>query len=135
MKRWITGCVLFVLVAFLYLTFSYWRETLERHRREETYQSVLASYQGALASGLLREQVENYLHSTAIHFERLCCSDPEYSASDLVEVGKEPSPWYCSRSIVYVEFHFSTGSNNSLRFDPSDRLKKIGLYRRMEDCL
>lgn len=121
MRRWILCCVLAVLAVVLYVTFSNWRETRARHRREAMYQSALASYQGALPSGILREQVEAYLQSRSLHFERLCCTYPDSTTSELVEIGREPSPWYCSRSIVYVEFRFST----------TDRLKQVALHRRL----
>jgi hypothetical protein len=135
MRRWILRCTLVILVAFVYASYWQLRETRARHQREAAYQSVLRSYQAALARGAPRELVEKYLESQAVHFERSCCNNPEYAASDLAKIGDEPAPWYCSHNFVYIEFQFSTGANNSIHSDSSDRLKKVALYQKLEDCL
>jgi len=135
MRRWILGFALVTLLVILYATFWQVRATWARRKREATYQSVLRSYQAAVIPGELREQVESYLESQAVHFDRLCCTYPEHTASDLVKIGEEPTPWYCSRTLVYIEFQFSTGTNSHIQSDPSDRLTKIALYQKLEDCL
>jgi hypothetical protein len=135
MRRWILGFALVALLVILYATFSHVRATRARQQREAVYQSVLRSYQAAVAPGTPREQVERYLESNAVHFERLCCTSSEYTASDIAKIGEEPSPWYCSRNLVYIEFQFSTGTNNYVQSDPSDRLKKIAFNQKVEGCL
>lgn len=85
--------------------------------------------------GFPRQLAENYLTSKAVHFERRCPSYPERTACDSFEIGTEPSPWYCSRSVVFIEFQFSTGTNHSVRSDPPDPLETIALARQLQDCL
>lgn len=136
MKRRIIACAFLVLGGIAFLTLWKLEATRARQPREAIYRSVLGSYQAALPPATSREQVENYLESKAVPFDRICCTNSEGTSSDIVKIAKEPSPhWYCSRTIVYVEFRFSTGTNHFDRLDSSDLLKAIALDRKLEDCL
>ena len=122
MRRWLLG---FVLVVFLVIVCGpSWqlRAACTRKKREAEYQSTFRTYQAALAPGTL---VERYLESKAARFGRVCCTFSEHTFSDVVKIGEELEPWYCSRTFVCIEFQFSSGTNHQVRSDPSDRLMKI----------
>jgi hypothetical protein len=55
---------------------------------------------------------------------------------DLVKIGQEDVPWFCSENNVYIAFQFLGSQKNSLpRADTSDRLKDVTIYRKLDGCL
>jgi hypothetical protein len=89
-----------------------------------------------------RGEIENDLRIRNKPFQQTCCSTiargDSKSWDDLVQVGKEDAPWYCSENYVYVAFKFEDFSVDSepLRNPKdTDRLQSIALYRRLEGCL
>jgi hypothetical protein len=105
-----------------------------KKRRAANYQSALLMYSQNLAQGLTRKDVENYLRMNRTGFVQRCCGEEKGSFSDLVKVGEEPAPWYCSSWPVFVALVFSRTEALQLPAD-SDVLKKIELVSNGEGCL
>jgi len=140
MKRW----QLLVLAVFIGLiAFVCWRVSTKRaqQRREAAYQVVLRSYLDILKPGMTRKEVEDYLHSQGSKIARMCCVERKELAQsvydDLIKIGQEDAPWFCSEKNIYVAFQFSGLKQNGPagEANPSDKLNSVTLYRRLEGCL
>lgn len=81
---------------------------------------------GPFPVGASREVIEQYLNKNRVPFTSMCCigAPGEQSWADLVEIGREEHPWYCSQSSVYLAFRF----NGSV-------LRQTSLYRQLAGCL
>jgi hypothetical protein len=101
-----------------------------KQKREAVYQAALQSYSDALKPGMTRKNVEDYFRSKGIAFQQLCCIFKESAFADLVKIGKEKHPWYCSEHNVYVAFRFT-----AVKPDESETLKTITVFHRLEGCL
>ena len=57
-------------------------------------------------------------------------------SDDLVKIGEETAPWFCSESNVYVAFEFNPKSKDE-RADSngSDTLKRVSVFHQLERCL
>jgi len=110
-------------------------------RREVAYQTTLQSYQQALAPGVTRKAVEDYLRARNTAFRQMCCVDQnlrKHSYDDLVKIGREDPPWFCGENNVYVAFQFSDGLGLQEKWwgaDDSDMLKSVLVYHWLENCL
>jgi hypothetical protein len=106
-------------------------------RREAAYQATLQPYSDVLKPGMTRKSDEDYLQSKGIKFERMCCIDERSAYADLVRIGKEKHPWYCSEHIVYIAFQFVDEPHEGLRSSDkdSDKLKSITVHHSLEGCL
>jgi Iap family predicted aminopeptidase len=78
----------------------------EKH--DAAYPRTLASYSKILKLGMKRKDVEDYLRSKGIAFQRMCCVEEKTTLADLVKIGKERHPWCCSNHNVYVAFEFAS---------------------------
>jgi hypothetical protein len=103
---------------------------LEEQKRAAFYTSALSSYSKDLEPGMTRNNVENYLRAKAIPFEKS-------AATDLVEIGQEAAPWFCSEVNVYVAFDFEAIEPHSRAWEPygTDVLKRVHIYSRAGGCL
>ena len=144
MRRWYL--YLGILVAVLVVGFSarHLIEERARRRREVEYQKTLRSYSELLKTGMTRKQVEEYFSATQIVFRQLCCvSVKEFSRGvyddtydDLVKIGQEDAPWFCSENNVYIAFQFLGSQKGSLpRAEASDKLKDLTIYHHLDGCL
>jgi hypothetical protein len=115
-----------------------------QRRREVEYQKALRSYSRVLKTGMTRKQVEEYLSSNKLLFRQLCCvSVKEFSRGvfdnaydDLVKVGQEDVPWFCSENNVYIALEFLGSRKDSLPgAEPSDMLKDVTIYHKLDGCL
>jgi hypothetical protein len=112
-----------------------------RRKREATYQAALRAYSHDLQRGLTRKEVEAYLRARNTDFRQECCTAAGYYA-DLIRVGEEDPPWYCSESYVYVAIEFTAmephsrpyGYSSALAMD-SDVLTRIEIDRPDTGCL
>jgi hypothetical protein len=108
-----------------------------KQKREASYQAVLQSYSEILKPGMTRKNVEEYLKAKGVKHERMCCIDEKTAWVDLVRIGKEKHPWYCSAHTVYIAFQFADEPHEGMR--PSDRetdkLKSITVYHSLDGCL
>lgn len=86
-----------------------------------------------LKPGTTRGKVEGYLGARNTPFNRKCCVDAERlsdraSWDDLVKIGEEKPPWYCSENWVYIAFQFidhNPPSGISQTADDLDTLKSF----------
>jgi len=128
------GLILVVLSA---IVVGYVLRMQAQKKREGAYQSALHSYSEVLRPGMTRKEVEDYLRSKGIEFGPMCCIDERSAFADLVRIGKESAPWFCSEHNVYVAFQFAAvelHDNLPSRHD-SDTLKRITIFRWLEGCL
>lgn len=85
---------------------------------------------------MTRKNVEDYFRSKDIHVTQMCCIDERTAYADLVRIGKEKHPWYCSEHNVYVAFQFAAVEpHTSFRAHDSDVLKKVTIFHWLEGCL
>jgi hypothetical protein len=135
MRRWLlVGSTLILLLVVYYAVWLVRAKLVER-QHEAYYKATLNSYNQVLPIGVSRGEVEAVLRSRHVSFLTFCCVDQEYTNTDIAKIGEEAKPWYCSEYNVYVEFQFSSGTNGFAPGDPSDRLKKIAIMRKLERCL
>ena len=113
----------------------YGLEKQVRRRREAAYESAVRSYAQVLKPGMTRKEVEGYFRAKKLDFRQTCCVDTKDYAKgswdDLIKIGEEDAPWYCSSTNVYVGFQFTgPGDFNGMwRADDLDKLKAVTLYR------
>jgi hypothetical protein len=96
----------------------------ERNRRVH-YQAALAMYSRDLRTGLSRAEIELYVRSHDAWPERDAQQDNPLTDDIVVRLGEEPSPWYCSREIVFLK----------LQFGLADRYVGASLKPELQDCL
>jgi hypothetical protein len=111
-----------------------------QRKREDSYQAALLSYSAVLRSGMSREAVETYLREKNVEFRQMCCVDTKLSKGiydDLVRVGQERAPWFCSENNVYIAFQFAGSRPAHKGWDarPSDTLAAITVFHWLEGCL
>jgi hypothetical protein len=111
--------------------------------REAVYETKLRSYSEVLKPGMRRKEVESYLGEKNTTFTQMCCVDAETlsersSWDDLVKMGKDDAPWFCSENDVYIAFQFT---DHERKREPGwtandlDTLKSVTVYRWLEGCL
>jgi hypothetical protein len=105
-------------------------KNLEEQKREALFSSALSSYSKDIEPGMTRGDVENYLVAKAIPFEKS-------ATADLVQIGQEPAPWFCSEVNVYIAFDFEAIEPHSRAYQPyaTDVVKRVHIYSRPERCL
>jgi hypothetical protein len=108
-----------------------------KEKREAAYQAALKSYSEILKPGMTRKNVEDYLKAKGVKYVRMRCIDEQTAWVDIVSIGKEKHPWYCSAHNVYIAFQFADEPHEGVR--PSDRdtdkLKSITVHHSLEGCL
>ena len=117
-------------------------EKRAREKREAVYQRTLLSYSNILKPGMSRKDVEDYFHSSNTVFQQMCCVDPSTFSKgvydDIVRIGQEDSPWFCSEHNVYIVFQFAgqrATDGNPQDAQPSDRLTAVTISHRLERCM
>jgi hypothetical protein len=135
MKRWLLLLIALVIAVSALAVRSSARATARR-KREIGYQVGLSTYSKALHLGITRKELEDYLRLNNTNFASVFTAyggRRESQWADVVKIGEESSPWYCSEAYVYVAFEFS-GAEQFKRND-SDVLEKIELFRPYTGCL
>lgn len=141
MKRW--RLLIGALVAFALIAFGV-RHVLEKRaqrKREVGYETTLRSYSEVFKPGMTRKQLEDYLSAKGTPFRQMCCvSRKEFGKGvydDLVKVGQEDAPWFCSEQNIYVAFQFIGPERHSVgpAAEASDTLNSVSVYRWLEGCL
>jgi hypothetical protein len=140
MKRWRSLILVLIVVASVAFGARHFLEKRAKQKREIAYQSVLRSYSDRLGSGMTRKEVEDYLRARNVEFGQMCCVDGQLSKGvwdDLTKIGQEGAPWYCSEHNIYVAFQFAGPKRNGVEWtaDPSDTLKAVSIFHRLEGCL
>lgn len=138
MKRWLTSIFIVLAVAVPVYAIYRVREKRAAQKREASYQSSFQRYSELLKPGMTREEVEGYFRVMNLKSQRMCCVSHDSGAwDDLVQIGKEEAPWFCSENNVYIAFQFAAQDDRHAMpvADPADTLKVITIYRRLEGCL
>jgi hypothetical protein len=121
------------------------RERRKAAEREAQYQTLLAKYTSELKPGMSREQVEQHLKINGERFSQMCCvanlrgehaSFVGSSWDDLLKIGEESTPWFCSENNVYIAFEFNPKSQGERReTNSADILKRVSVFHHLEGCL
>jgi len=138
MKRWRLWSAVLVLVILIALCAATIRNAWKKQaqsKREAAYQSALNSYCAALKPGMTRKEVEGYFRAKAVGFQQMCCIDERSAFADLVKIGTEGAPWYCSEQNIYVAFQFAGVAQRKFEVADSDTLKSVTIFRWLEGCL
>jgi hypothetical protein len=138
MRRWSLLIMVTALLALCVLGIRGVIDHRAERQRQAEYQSVLNAYSGALKYGNTRREVESYLRLRGHSFQQMCCVRVRRNAyADLVRIGKEKAPWYCSENNIYMAFEFETTEPHGFNPDArdSDRLENITLFPWLEGCL
>jgi hypothetical protein len=141
MARWLLLIIVVAIavspeMAFLYLSKKRAASSESQKKREAGYQSARLAYSRNLRPGLKRKEVESYLQAKDVGFRQMCCIEERGAFADLVEIGQEDAPWYCSENYVYIAFEFSTTELSPV-LNPSDVdiLKRVSIFRQLGGCL
>jgi hypothetical protein len=112
-------------------------QTKTRRVRQSQYESVAKAYAQVLPPGMSRHDVKAYLRAKGQSPFWMCCVSPQHRAdSELVKIGQEKAPWYCSRLNIYIAFEFDPAiTGESPTENPLDRLSDVKLYPWLEGCL
>jgi len=106
------------------------RETARR-KREIGYTVALKAYSQALHPGMTRKDVEGYLRSRNTQFTWIYTAfggRRKSQYADVVKIGEEAAPWYCSEAYVHIALEFSPVKD--FRQTDSDVLQRIEIYSR-----
>jgi hypothetical protein len=108
-----------------------------KRERAAGYQRALHSYTDALPPGVIRKRVEDELRARGATYERVSGFDVAKAYADLVKIGTEPAPWYCSKNNVYLKFAFDAADPGLGRISQSgsDVLRSIAVMPWPQDCL
>jgi hypothetical protein len=113
-------------------------------KREAAYQFAVSEYQRALRPGMTRKEAEDYLGAKNVTFTQMCCVEPNdlakrHTWDDLVKIGEEEHPWFCTEHYVYVAFQFADHvqieNGYSMTDDDSDILKAVSIFHQLGGCL
>ncbi len=104
-------------------------------KREATYQATLQSYSDVLKPGMTRKYVEDYIRLKGQSAQQICCIEDSSVFADLLKIGKEKHPRYCSEKNVYIAFQFVAVEPRNSWVGDSDTLKSVTIFRRLEGCL
>lgn len=144
MKRWLRPVLVVAIAGLSLLGIQYRLNKMAQKWREATYHSELQSYSRALKPGTKRKEVEDYLRAKSADFSQMCCVEASESAKrhtwdDLVKIGEQEHPWFCSEHFVYVAFRFADHvqieNGYSIKDDDSDTLKTVSIYHQLGGCL
>jgi Na+-transporting NADH:ubiquinone oxidoreductase subunit NqrC len=144
MKRVLLSVLVVLVVGIFLLGIRYELKKQAQKRREATYQSELHSYSLVLKPGMKRKEIEDYLRAKNADFSQMCCVDTSDSArrhswDDLVKIGEEEHPWFCSEHFVYVAFrfvdHVQVETGYSFKDDDSDTLRTVSIFHQLGGCL
>ena len=142
MKRVLLSILELVVGGLLVLGIHYGLKMQAQKKREAAYQFSLRSYAQVLKPGMTQKEVERYLQGKNVEFRQTCCVDAmelskKHSWDDLIKIGREDAPWYCSENDVYLAFQFTDQGQHGTWWDANDldTLKAISVYYRLEGCL
>ena len=124
-------------LAFVWLCAASGCARVTKEQREAAYQSALTSYADILTIGMSRKDAEATLKARGTSFHQTCCMGAWKNAwDDLIKIGEEGHPWYCSEHNVYVGLEFtSTGTHEFPEAHDSDTLQRVRIFHRLEGCL
>jgi len=144
MRAVLSVALVTVGVCLLALGMRYELMQRERIRRQTDYQAALSAYTQALEPGMTRREVEDYIQRKNAKFSQTCCVDSTETAKrhtwdDLVRIGQEEHPWFCSEHNVYIAFQFNDYEQQKAGFqikgNDLDKLRAVTIYHSLEGCL
>jgi hypothetical protein len=105
-------------------------------KREAVYESILQVHSQTLRPGLTRKEVEDRLRAKGTYFAQMCCIIERSAPADLVKIGEEDHPWYCSEHWVHIAFEYAAlVPHDSLEAFDTDTLKTITIFHQLGGCL
>ena len=113
------------------------RRNIQR-KHQVIYESIVREYSAELKTGTPRKDVEQLLRSKGQPFQQTCCllNGNRSAYEDLVKIGSEPAPWYCSENDVYIVFEFYSPTHAGMpNAQPSDSLERIAVSPWLQGCL
>jgi len=143
MKRILALILMLAVIGLLFLGINHRLKIRAKKKREAAYQAALRSYIQVLKPGMTRKEVEDYFQGKSVKFRQMCCVDAlelskRKSWDDLIKIGEEATPWFCSENNVYLAFQFIDDSEQQTggwKADDLDTLKSITVYHWLEGCL
>jgi hypothetical protein len=121
------------------------RERRKAAEREGYHKAVLTKYTGEFKPGMTRGQVEQHLQRDGSRLRQMCCvanfkgehvSLVGAGWDDLVKIGEESTPWFCSENNVYIAFEFNPKTHDEQSdTNDSDVLKRLSVFHQLEGCL
>ena len=137
MKRWVAIGLASVVIATASILVYRLLAKRAQQNRETTYHAVLRAYSTVLTPGMKRAAVEKYLSSKGDTFSQIWNVERNYgTADDIVKIGQEDGPWYCSRENIYIAFLFISAEDPRLQqVTDSDTLRGVTIWPHSEDCL
>jgi hypothetical protein len=135
MRRWL---ILLIVIAVLILALALRKITRDAagRKREIRYNVALKAYSQTLHPGMTRKNIEEYLRSRNTQFGWIFTAfggRRETQYADIVKIGEEAAPWYCSKAYVYVAFEFAPVKE--FRQSDSDVLQRVEIFRPYTGCL
>ena len=131
--------LILVLAAILIVVASVrWYERQAQRKRDARYQASLRQYSEQFRPGSSRKIVEDYFRAKGIPVWQEFGPGSLDALSDLILIGKDAGPWYCSNWNVYVAFDFAALEKHAeFELAPlnSDSLRKIHVRHMGEGCL
>jgi hypothetical protein len=145
MKRLVLAAALVLVAVLSASAIRYTLKAQERHRRDTEYkrrrrdaeyQAALRTFTQEFTSGLSRMDAESQLKAKSVAFTQRCCIDEQSAFADLIKIGEEDAPWYCSEQYVYIALEFAAKEPHPdfLPYD-SDVLRTVRIYRQLGGCL
>lgn len=134
MRRILLAVLLLAVAGLAVAGVHLWSEKRAQMKREAAYESILRSYTQVLKPGMTREEVEDYLRAKRVDFQQTCCFLGK-SWADLVKIGQEDHPWFCSEHDVYVAFQFANEQHPERLANKLDTLKAVTVYDQLGGCL
>jgi hypothetical protein len=110
MGRWLLAILAALLVVTAASAISGRAKSVAKKKREIGYQSTLQRYSREVKLGSRRAEVESCLRSRNTAFSWMYTAyggRKKSQYADLVKIGEESPPWFCSESYVYIAFEFS----------------------------
>jgi hypothetical protein len=137
MRRWSYIVLLVMITATAVWLGVHRREVRLKTERSAAYQQALRSYTDALPPGVIRKRVEDELRARGAQYERVSGFDSTKAYADLVKIGTEPAPWYCSKNNIYIKFAFDAADpgQGGISQSGSDVLRSIEVKPWLQDCL
>jgi hypothetical protein len=132
----VIGLPLATVAVALSIAVHHWYSLQAQRNRDAIYQRSLQSYLQEFPSGLERKTVEDRLRVNKTQIQQLFNARSLNAFTDLVRIGQDPAPWYCSDVGVYIAFDFAaTEQHPSDDSRDSDVLRRVRLEKHGEECL
>jgi hypothetical protein len=134
MRRW-GSAMLVVIVAGIAIWLGV--HALLKRARDVAFEQKLRSYTEALSPGSTRKRVEDELRRRGTLYGRVYGFDRTNAYADLVKIGSESAPWYCSHNNIYIKFQFDAADPglSGVSQSGSDVLRSIAVTPWLQDCL